>query len=245
MSILAHNPFNVAGVGSFVTAAPVNYGLSLPDLSAPEKQAVLAARTSLTEKMGLHGIQWLQQIHGHDVLPVDRVSSQPLVCDGMWSDQPGIGLVIQTADCVPVFVADRNAKFVGAAHAGWQGLRPLNGHCILEALVDALPVDNSRLRAWVGPCICAKHYEVGEAVWRRFERDHPEAIGLHPVPEKRYLDLRVVASQQLARLGVAQVQHLQNCTWCDGRLFSHRQTTQEQAPAGRFVSGIYLPKSMG
>ena len=37
------------------------------------------------------------------------------------TDDPGLLLAIQTADCIPVLVADRKRNAVAAFHAGWRG----------------------------------------------------------------------------------------------------------------------------
>ena len=39
------------------------------------------------------------------------------------TDEPGLLLAIQTADCIPVLVADRKRRAVAAFHAGWRGHR--------------------------------------------------------------------------------------------------------------------------
>ena len=41
--------------------------------------------------------------------------------DALVSNQPGIVLVVQVADCVPVLMADARRGAAGAAHAGWRG----------------------------------------------------------------------------------------------------------------------------
>ncbi|MEO6817613.1 MAG: laccase domain-containing protein, partial [Edaphobacter sp.] len=41
--------------------------------------------------------------------------------DGTVTDLPGVMLGIQTADCVPVLIADVSKRVVAAIHAGWRG----------------------------------------------------------------------------------------------------------------------------
>ena len=36
-------------------------------------------------------------------------------------NEPGFLLAVQTADCIPVLVADRKRRVVAAFHAGWRG----------------------------------------------------------------------------------------------------------------------------
>ena len=196
---------------------------------------------------------WLHQVHGHTVvhaeagnadllLPQIEPSSELPAADAMWSTTPGLLLCIRTADCVPVLLS-LNGEVVGAAHAGWQGLAEQRGQGVLSALVacmlDQRSATAANLRAWVGPCICRFHYEVGEDVWRHFDR-WPQCLSEHKDPAKRYLDLRGLAAAQLRALGVLDIALDPACTWADEQLFSHRQHTKLNTAQGRFVSYIGL-----
>jgi hypothetical protein len=64
----------------------------------------------------------LTQVHGSETRRVgagDVAMAQK--ADGMMTDERQIVLGIQTADCVPVLVADRETGAVAAFHAGWRG----------------------------------------------------------------------------------------------------------------------------
>jgi len=68
----------------------------------------------------------LRQIHSDLIHRVDRVQGdrmpeQPLAGDGMVTDTPGLVLAVQTADCLPIILADRKRRAVGVFHAGWRG----------------------------------------------------------------------------------------------------------------------------
>ena len=51
----------------------------------------------------------------------DAARAHPRKADGQMTDEPGLLLAIQTADCIPVLVADRKRRAVAAFHAGWRG----------------------------------------------------------------------------------------------------------------------------
>ena len=66
----------------------------------------------------------LRQIHSKHVLMAladGGVGGRPAKGDGLLTKQPGLLLAVQTADCIPVLVADRRNRAVAAFHAGWRG----------------------------------------------------------------------------------------------------------------------------
>ena len=70
--------------------------------------------------------------------------------DALVTDRPGLLLAIVTADCAPVLLADRDARVIGAAHAGWRGaLSGVLGNTV-SAMV-ALGARPERISAVIGP----------------------------------------------------------------------------------------------
>ncbi len=66
----------------------------------------------------------LRQFHSNRIINAagaDAARKQPLKADGQMTAEPGLLLAIQTADCIPVLVADRRQRVVAAFHAGWRG----------------------------------------------------------------------------------------------------------------------------
>lgn len=115
------------------------------------------------------------QVHGASV-SVRRIGDptcggQPLPdADIIVSDDPARALAIQTADCVPLLVADRRTGAVAAAHAGWKGMAAGVPRATVLALArefGSRPVD---LVAVAGPSIGACCYEVAADVRDAFRR---------------------------------------------------------------------------
>ncbi len=89
--------------------------------------------------------------------------------DGMMTDVPGVLLGIQTADCVPILVADVRGRAVAAFHAGWRGTLARiveRGIGTMRLHYGSRPQD---LVAVVGPSIGPCCYAVGEEVRHEFE----------------------------------------------------------------------------
>jgi YfiH family protein len=89
--------------------------------------------------------------------------------DGMMTGQAGLLLGIQTADCVPVLLADTRTRAVAAFHAGWRGTLAR----IVERGVGRMRLEfGSRpedLVAAIGPAIAQCCFAVGEEVRHEFE----------------------------------------------------------------------------
>jgi YfiH family protein len=113
-----------------------------------------------------------RQVHGTGVL-VHRtgapISDQPATADIIVSNDPGVALAIQAADCVPILIADRVSGAVAAAHAGWRGLVAGVPRAALGALAQEFGSRPADLVAVAGPSIRACCYEVGAEVRQRFE----------------------------------------------------------------------------
>ena len=85
------------------------------------------------------------------------------------ANDPSLALAIQTADCVPLLIADRVTGAVAAAHAGWRGLAAGVPGVAGRARWRASSAARRRTSiAAIGPSICAERYEVGDDVRARF-----------------------------------------------------------------------------
>jgi purine-nucleoside/S-methyl-5'-thioadenosine phosphorylase / adenosine deaminase len=160
-----------------------------------------------------------RQMQGPDVVRADgRGIVTPGLeferCDGLWTDEPGRGLMLLTADCLPVAIARQNGvPAVAALHVGWRGL--LAG--IIESGVAAL--GGGRLAAAIGPGVGPCCYEVGDEVAQPFRERFGEEVVLG-----RRLDLAEAAERALRAAGCEEVERVALCSSCEeGLFFSHRR----------------------
>jgi YfiH family protein len=113
----------------------------------------------------------MRQVHGASVV-VHHAGQTPAVAaeaDIIMTDDPSTAIAIQTADCVPLLMADARTGVVAAAHAGWRGLAAGVPSVAVDALARSFDVHPADLVVAMGPSISAACYEVGLDVRRTFE----------------------------------------------------------------------------
>jgi YfiH family protein len=213
----------------------------------------------------------LRQIHSQITYKIGRHDElapnepiRPRRGDGLMTRRPGILLGIQTADCIPVMVADTRRQAVAIFHAGWRGTLKR----IVEGGVGRMRMEFGSkpkdLIAAIGPGIGQCCYAVGEEVRTGFRSQfayadelfcevydsdpvrekYPllfltaRAPGHSPIGPSLHLDLFEANRRQLldAGLGEESIAVLGDCTSCQtNRYFSHRA---ERGFTGRMMAVI-------
>ncbi len=192
------------------------------------------------------GLVTLKQMHSALVRRVGRAEVADRASfwgDGLVTSEQGVLLGIQTADCLPILIADRRRHAVGAFHAGWRGT--LKG--IVERGVAAMsgefgsdPVD---LTAAIGPGIGECCFTVGAEVRELFRDRYDYADELFTDGERVSLDLVGANRRQLLKAGLKpeSIFALNACTSCrTEEFFSYRA---ERGNTGRLMAaiGVALP----
>src|SRR5690242_13479112 len=80
----------------------------------------------------------LKQVHSDIIADVDDTSaaSEAVTADAAVTSLPGVMLAVQTADCVPILIADARSRAVAAVHAGWRGTAAHIAENAVSRLVD-------------------------------------------------------------------------------------------------------------
>ncbi len=222
-------------------------------LGFPDGDSGPAAWREVAEALGVDVSQLVRarQVHGASVIVrragiPERFEAPDALppADIIVSNDSRLVLAIQTADCVPLLMADRRSAAVSATHAGWRGLSARAPQVAVEALAREFGSRPGDLVAAIGPSISAPRYEVGADVRARFEHagfapgQMARWFGEGHRPDHWSFDGWQSARDQLVAAGVPreQIHVAELCTATDANLFcSYRR---DGKGAGRMAAAI-------
>ena len=189
-------------------------------------QQTLASAFEVTD------LRLMAQVHGADIAFVTRGQSDTPVADAMFTDQPGVSLVVRAADCTPIVLADPHARLIGVVHAGRAGLA--NG--VAAATVQAMRQHGStRIQAWLGPRACGACYELPQEMVDEIADLVPESRSSTPMG-KPSLDIGagLIAQLRAERVDVTDLGE-GACTIEDKQFFSYRRQGTASGRQGAIV----------
>ena len=205
-----------------------------------ENPAIQINRARFLAAVGMAGwpVLRLKQVHSdivHDMKDTSA-ANEPFEGDASITQLGGAVLGIQTADCVPVLLADTKGHAVAAIHAGWRGTAARITQKTVARLARDYGVPAADLIAVIGPHNAVCCYEVGEEVAEAM--NDPTTIFRKPEWAKPHLNQALANQRQLIAAGIPENQIVVSnlCTQCRGDLFfSYRR---EGKRAGRMLSVI-------
>ncbi|MBL0886760.1 peptidoglycan editing factor PgeF [Myceligenerans indicum] len=235
------------GVSPAPWAGPSGPGLNLGLNVSDDVVRVRENRARLGVVLDGAPVAFATQVHSDRVIPLgsrdrSRWSTEPAPesaghGDALVTAEPGLGLGVLVADCVPVLLADPEAGVVGVAHAGRKGTAAGVALRALESMTErgARP---DRVRAAVGPAVCGRCYEVPDELRDEVSAAVPSAFARTSWGTPA-LDLPAAVSAQLSGAGVA-VTRVRRCTLEDETFFSHRRATARGTATGRQAGVVAL-----
>lgn len=197
---------------------------------------------ALVRALNLDAVATMKQVHGRDVRSVADAGTRE--CDGMVTDAPGLGLVVHTADCVPILMWAEKANAVSAVHAGWRGTLANVAAAAVAKLMDDKGASAEELHVAIGPAIRACCFEVGDDLVNAFvDAGRAQDDISRPGPRgRRHVDLIDDNRRQLIAAGVRaeRIYDSGRCTACENqRFYSYRK---EGKGVGRLM-GVIAVKS--
>jgi hypothetical protein len=232
------------------------------------RPAVEANRKALVSALGASAMKLvgLRQIHSDVIHRVDKMPSETPRGDALITKTDGLLLTIQTADCVPVLLADVRGRAIAAIHAGWRGTLVRIVAKTLGRMRMEFGTEPTDVLAAIGPAIGQCSFEVGPEVAQAFATQFPDAQawfegkfeqianvgdepnplkwlsmtppGHDPPPPRVQLDLIAANRWQLTDSGVPaeNIVAANLCTACHTDLFFSYR--REQSRTGRMMAAI-------
>lgn len=202
-------------------AVKENYALVSGDLGIPVSDMVLAKQTHTTHIRLTGGAD-----RGKGVVRDSDIQDT----DGLMTDETGVGLVIFTADCVPLLFYDPVRRVIAAVHAGWRGTAAGIGGKAARMMQREFGCLPKNILAAIGPSIGPCCFEVEADTACQFDEKYctPKTGG------KFLVDLWRVNRDQLLAEGMLpeNVDVAEVCTMCRADTFysyrTHREHTGRQ-----------------
>ena len=242
--------FNELNTEGFISAVslrssdkdPFNLALHTGD----NRAKVVENRGSYLKALGADPgrLSCLNQIHSDKIEVIGPAEAgrgafnhvQTVDADGLLTDQPGIPLMIFTADCVPFILYEPSARIAGLVHAGWQGLEKKILQKAVRLAVDRFNIDPKKLLIGTGPYIRSCCYAVGEEF-----RDKFPAKYFSIRDGKTFFDLTGSVKDDLAGLGIPSTNFFDSalCTACSPQhchSFRRDKTVSRHATMAMIIS---------
>ena len=255
------------------SAGALNLGFTEWDL----RERVVENRAKFFRALGAAKMRvvTLRQFHSDVVHLVDEEETKaadgsptdPPKADALITRVPGVLLAVQTADCIPILLADPKQRAVAAIHSGWRGTLARIAAKALGRMQMEFGTRPEDVVAALGPGIGRCCYEVGSDVAREFDAKFVNAREWfegpfdklasgendpnwlpwltmrppgHPPPSPTvYLDLIAANRAILAEAGVPprQISASAYCTACRTDLFF---SYRRERTTGRLMAAIAI-----
>lgn len=230
------------GIMAFTThrgeVAPRNKysGFNVCNYTGDDALHVLDCRMMLCMELGIDmdSLVMPQQTHSSNVAVIDEtymamdIDKQEAALEGvdaLVTTLPQVCIGVNTADCVPIVLADTKAGVIAAVHAGWRGTA---SRIVAKAVktMEKLGAHACNIKAAMGPSICQDCFEVGNEVVEAFGKqgfDLDAIVKTNTTTGKAHIDLRRANAMTLKQLGIECNTSRCECSKCDsGRYFSAR-----------------------
>jgi YfiH family protein len=186
------------------------------------------------------GVSYISLEHGNKIHKVDAPKANlldstrqdELVGDGLYTNRPGMALMLVVADCIPAALYDPLGRQLCVLHAGRKGVE-LN--ILAEAVKMMNPKDPKQLILIAGPTISKESYvfDSDEGVDKKFWGSD---FGLGN-DKKYHMDIKNKFKKQAIYLGLSEknISISKIDTYQDQNYYSHRKSMKTGEAEGRFA----------
>ena len=168
----------------------------------------------------------MEQTHSNNVQIITGNSKIYKDTDALFTSNNAFALEIKVADCMPIFLFDRNSSLFGTIHAGWKGL----AEGIIENSIELLEKNNFQLDdiiVFIGPSISQKNFEVESDVMSYFDSKFSIVKD-----EKIFLSLQDIAIDKFTSFGISNIIDIKECTYDNLSYHSYRRNKTNERMKG-------------
>jgi len=234
-------------IAHFVTTREGWVSGSNPRFTGDQESDYAAFRNELAASCNWDSDQFVfpRQTHSDHVVLATSSNKTTTISDtdALITNEPGLFVCVQTADCVPILLFDPKQKVVAAIHAGWRGtVSKISGKTI-QLMTEKFGCQPSDIIAGIGPSIHIHAYEVGpevvESVQSKFINS-PALLKPSLTEGKAYFDLWEANKTVLIESGIPEenIEVMGLCSFEHSDLFYSAR--RDGLDTGRMVSGIRL-----
>lgn len=238
IEFIDHGFFDRNGGESENEFKSLNVGIGRGD----DDKVVIENRKKIASKFGIDvsNMIILNQKHGDEVHVIDSNNlskyqfkdveqSLSIEGDAIITDQKGVLIGVNTADCAPILLVDKNTKIIAAIHAGWKGTI---GKVIENTIEKMKSLGCKQIVASIGPSLQKRYFEVGKEITSHVNKKYLTSFG-----DKVLFDMQFLILEKLMKNGVKSVSKLNMDTLSDENFFSYRG---QNGQCGVQFSGIII-----
>lgn len=219
--------------------------LIFPNIFGKHVKAFFTGKSPGAEPEGISGAVSIDkqriylpiQKHTDKVLVLDSDFS-PRIADAVITNNKGILLGVQVADCVPVLLYDVKRNVIGVVHAGWRGTAASILRKTIETMHERFVSFPDDIKIAIGPSIRWCCYHVGYDVLESVEK----ATGIGEYHINRggayCLDLASANKYQAVSAGIHEknIWVSEECTYCHpDKYYSYRYAKGTTGRQGGFI----------
>ena len=204
IAVLADTPHFIAETvprGADAAEGKPYSGFNICPYISDDAAHISRCRQALAEELGIETERIVMPLQTHSANvsivggPTDIKSLEHV--DALVTRCRCLAIGVNTADCVPVLLADEEAGVIAAVHSGWRGTV---AGIVPEAVrtMQTLGATPLRIKAFIGPCIHQCCFETGREVADLFPAD----LVLEYGEGNPHVDLPGAVIRQLADAGL-------------------------------------------
>jgi len=238
---------NYKNIAHFVTTKEGWISGNKPRFTGDSESIYAGFRKELAVSCELDADQFVfpRQTHSDRVVVVTSENFTNTIddTDALITNESGIFICVQTADCVPILLFDPVKKVVAAIHAGWKGTISKIAMKTIQQMTEKFGCNPADIVAGIGPSIHIHAYEVGPEVLEMVQSNFSNSLALLKpslTEGKAFFDLWEANKTVLIESGLTEenIEVMGLCSFEHANLFYSAR--RDGIDTGRMVSGIRL-----